>query len=141
MLPKRQLEKTRGSLLKKRERIRVASRVQFEISQAPDRSSVRTLVSANCGPRAEQDHIERSLRGKLIITLTDQRLIIARSPAFSSQLRLVHEWPAKAIRISGNRRKVGNSVVHITVPGGDKLTFELLGGNRIRDWLNVRFKR
>jgi hypothetical protein len=117
-VPRRQLERTLGRILGRSEQLRVASRVHV------------------IGPAGGLGH---GSRGKVILALTDRRLLLVNETVRASKTRLLAEWPADALDINVTTHKLGNCL--ITITAGDRaISFERVDGHRGTEWATYRFR-
>jgi hypothetical protein len=112
VVPSRQLERLRGRVLDEGEVLHVASTVQ--------------LVQ---GPPTDQ----ALGRSRVMLALTDRRLLVIRAGWFS-RARVMAQWPNHELRFSVSTRRIGSRLVNVDLAGGERLSFEWLGGHPAREW-------
>ncbi|MCP3991425.1 MAG: hypothetical protein GY724_20290 [Actinomycetia bacterium] len=114
------LERTRGRILAPDEHVRVVSRVDI----------VRSLP-------ASTGHA----RGRVVLALTDSRLLLVTSSIRATRAQVIAQWPAGRLCIKAAKRKLGNNLIHIQTGEGQDLWFEWISGHRPQEWANLRFRQ
>lgn len=125
--PSKHLERTRGRILTDAERVRVASQVQ--------------VVSGD-------ECLEGKVRGRLVLALTDKRLLLVANTPWRGSAKLVLERPTGGLKISVMKRKLGGNLIHIEPSdersqssGQTSMIFEWVSGNKPREWASLRFRQ
>jgi len=116
--PTDHLERTRGKILTEAEQLWVVSHVLLL------RATPTTLR-----------------RGRLVMALTDRRLLLVTSTMRASRAQLVREWRSGKLGIRTTRPKLGNDLIHIQVDDDTNLCLEHLGGHGSGEWDRYRYRQ
>ncbi|MDH3678931.1 MAG: hypothetical protein OEV40_03165 [Acidimicrobiia bacterium] len=117
--PSTHLERTRGHILGESERVRAASRVRLL-------DGIETL-----GVRT---------RGRLLLALTDRRLLLVAEARRAARSRLLAEWTIDGVKLAVSRPKLGNNIIEVRRHSERILRAEWAGGHEARVWAGLRYR-